>query len=122
MTAQSTARAVVIGGASGIGAAVVDPLLARGRRVTVFGLAQNERTEVETTAVALRDEANVEAAWALGPVTGLVACHGIRGAFVSALEMELDRLRRLYDVHVTGTLAVSRAMVRRLDSAPASNA
>ncbi len=65
-------------------------------------------------------EAEMDAAWALGPVAGLVACHGIRGAFVPALEMDLDRLRLLYDVHVVGTLAVSRAMVRRLDGAPAS--
>ncbi|WP_197021045.1 MULTISPECIES: SDR family NAD(P)-dependent oxidoreductase [unclassified Microbacterium] len=125
MTAQSMAEHVVVtGGASGIGAAVVDLLLARGCRVTVFDLAPSARAEVETRIVDVRDETAVEAemdaAWALGPVAGLVACHGIRGAFVPALEMDLDRLRLLYDVHVVGTLAVSRAMVRRLDGAPAS--
>lgn len=125
MTGQPTAEHVVVtGGASGIGAAVVDLLLDRGCRVTVFDLARSGRTGVETRLVDVRDEAAVEAAMeasgAHDPVTGLVACHGIRGAFVSALEISLDRLRLLYDVHVVGTLAVSRAMVRRLDGAPAS--
>jgi NAD(P)-dependent dehydrogenase (short-subunit alcohol dehydrogenase family) len=125
MTAQSVAEHVVVtGGASGIGAAVVDLLLDRGCRVTVFDLAQSERTGVETRLVDVRDEAAVEVAMevssAHGPITGLVACHGIRGAFVPALEMDLDRLRLLYDVHVVGTLAVSRAMVRRLEGTPAS--
>ncbi|WP_047523500.1 SDR family NAD(P)-dependent oxidoreductase [Microbacterium sp. ZOR0019] len=125
MARQSTGDHVIVtGGASGIGAAVVELLLDRGCRVTVFDLASSGRPGVETEVVDLRDEAAVEAAmgrtWARGSVTGLVACHGIRGAFVPALEIDLDRLRLLYDVHVVGTLAVSRALVRRLDGAPAS--
>ncbi|WP_337001735.1 MULTISPECIES: SDR family NAD(P)-dependent oxidoreductase [unclassified Microbacterium] len=115
---------VVTGGASGIGDAVVALLRERGCRVTVFDLAPSARPEVKTTIVDLRDEAAVEAAmeaaWSTAPVGGLVACHGIRGAFVPALDIDLDRLRLLYDVHVVGTLAVSRALVRRLMGAPAS--
>jgi NAD(P)-dependent dehydrogenase (short-subunit alcohol dehydrogenase family) len=125
MAGQSMAEHVVVtGGTSGIGAAVVELLFDRGRRVTVFDLAPSARADVETRIVDVRDEAAVEtameAAWAHGPVTGLVACHGIRGAFVPALDIDLDRLRLLYDVHVVGTLAISRALVRRLDGAPAS--
>lgn len=125
MAGQSMAEHVVVtGGTSGIGAAVVELLLDRGCRVTVFDLATSARADVETRIVDVRDEAAVEAAmeaaWAHGPVTGLVACHGIRGAFVPALDIDLDRLRLLYDVHVVGTLAISRALVRRLDGAPAS--
>lgn len=115
---------VVTGGASGIGDAVVALLHERGCRVTVFDLAPSTRAGVDTAIVDLRDEGAVEAAmqeaWRTAPVSGLVACHGIRGAFVPALDIELDRLRLLYDVHVVGTLAVARALVRRLAGAPAS--
>ena len=115
---------VVTGGASGIGAAVVRLLLDRGCRVTVFDLAESAHPDALSEIVDVRDEAAVEAATARatlrGPVRGLVACHGIRGAFVPALQIDLDRLRLLYDVHVVGTLAVSRALVRRLEGAPAS--
>ena len=115
---------VVTGGASGIGDAVVALLHERGCRVTVFDLAPSTRAGVDTAIVDLRDEGAVEAAmqeaWQTAPVSGLVACHGIRGAFVPALDIELDRLRLLYDVHVVGTLAVARALVRRLAGAPAS--
>lgn len=125
MTGQSAAEHVIVtGGASGIGAAVVGLLHDRGCRVTVFDLAPSVHPQVATEIVDLRDEIAVEAAmgraWTRGAVSGLVACHGIRGAFEPALEIELDRLRLLYDVHVVGTLAVSRALVRRLDGVPGS--
>lgn len=125
MTGQSAAEHVIVtGGASGIGAAVVGLLHDRGCRVTVFDLVPSVHPQVSTEIVDLRDEIAVEAAmgrtWSRGAVSGLVACHGIRGAFEPALEIELDRLRLLYDVHVVGTLAVSRALVRRLDGMPGS--
>ncbi|MGV9193834.1 SDR family NAD(P)-dependent oxidoreductase [Microbacterium sp. MC2] len=110
---------VVTGGASGIGDAVVALLLARGIEVTVFDLVENPRPNVRTMLVDVRDEAAVEEALTVASdcarVRGLVACHGIRGAFVPALDIELDNLRQLYDIHVVGTLAVARAMVRRLE-------
>ncbi|QNA93685.1 MULTISPECIES: SDR family NAD(P)-dependent oxidoreductase [unclassified Microbacterium] len=125
MTGESIADHVVVtGGASGIGDAVVAQLLDRGVAVTVFDLQPSARAGVTTRTVDLRDEGAVEEAmaetWADAPVGGLVACHGVRGAYVPALEIDLDQLRRLFDVHVVGTLAVSRALVRRLDAAPAS--
>ena len=115
---------VVTGGASGIGDAVVRLLQQRGIAVTVFDLSPSGRDGVANETVDLRDEAAVEAAMARaqerGPVGGVVVCHGIRGAYVPALEIDLDRLRLLYDVHVVGALAVSRAFVRRLGGAPGS--
>ncbi|MEU4014718.1 SDR family oxidoreductase [Microbacterium sp. NPDC028030] len=125
MTAESIADHVVVtGGASGIGDAVVAQLLDRSIAVTVFDLRPSARAGVTTRIVDLRDEGAVEDAmaetWADAPVGGLVACHGVRGAYVPALEIDLDQLRLLFDVHVVGALAVSRALVRRLDAAPAS--
>ncbi|MBN6191981.1 MULTISPECIES: SDR family NAD(P)-dependent oxidoreductase [Microbacterium] len=115
---------VVTGGASGIGDAVVRLLRERGLTVTVFDLSPSAHDDVSSEAVDLRDEAAVEAAmeraWQRAPVGGVVVCHGIRGAYMPALEIGLDRLRLLYDVHVVGALAVSRALVRRLDGEPGS--
>lgn len=121
---RPTDHVVVTGGASGIGEAVVRLLRERGIAVTVFDLSQSSHDDVLSETVDLRDETTVDAAmeraWQRGPVSGLVVCHGIRGAYVPALEIDLDRLRLLYDVHVVGALAVSRALVRRLADAPAS--
>lgn len=125
MTSRTMAEHVVVtGGASGIGDAVVSLLLERGIMVTVFDLNASVRHGVHTELIDLRDEAAVDgamsAAWARGAVGGVVACHGIRGAFVPALEIDLAQLRLLFDVHVVGTLAVAREMVRRLEGADAS--
>ncbi|MCR2813303.1 SDR family oxidoreductase [Microbacterium sp. zg.Y1090] len=116
---------IVTGGASGIGAAVVAELLRRGHRVTVFDLSADAHPGAFAASVDVTDETAVSAAVQAaiergGTVTGVVACHGIRGAFVPALEMDLAAMRRLYDVHVVGTVAVCREVVRRLHGAPGS--
>jgi NAD(P)-dependent dehydrogenase (short-subunit alcohol dehydrogenase family) len=115
---------IVTGGASGIGAAVVDLLRERGHRVTVLDMQAAPVDGVRSEIVDVTDEqavdAAVERAAQSAPVTGLVVCHGIRGAFVPALEIELDSMRRLYDVHVIGAMTVCRAVVRRLHGAPGS--
>lgn len=124
MNAKNAGHIIVTGGSSGIGAAVVDLLLDRGVRVTVFDLQPLERAGVATEIVDVCDEAAVESAVAraskLTPVTGVVVSHGIRGAYAPALDIELAALRRQFDVHVVGALAVARAVVRRLAGAPGS--
>lgn len=117
-------HAIVTGGSSGIGAAVVAELVCRGRQVTVFDLQPCEIDGVHSAIVDLTDEAAVvqavEAASQRGRITELVTCHGIRGAFVPALELDLARMRVLYDVHAVGTLSVAREIVRRLGGAAGS--
>lgn len=125
MKTQSMAEHVIVtGGASGIGDAVVGMLRERGLAVTVFDLQPSPRADVHSAIVDVCDEAAVEAAVeaasARGAVGGLIACHGARGAFVPALEIELDALRKQFDLHVVGTLAIARAVVRRLEGAPGS--
>ncbi|MGF3053049.1 SDR family NAD(P)-dependent oxidoreductase [Microbacterium sp. YY-03] len=115
---------VVTGGSSGIGAAVVARLQEQGHTVTVFDLAEapdGTPTEIVDATDEAAVIAAVESATArAGVITGLVTCHGIRGQFVPALEMSLDRLRLLYNVHLVGTLSVAREIVRRLNGVPAS--
>lgn len=122
---QAAPHTIVTGGASGIGAAVVDELLARGHAVTVFDLDESPDRRAATERVDLTDETAVAAAVGAavargGVVTGVVACHGIRGGYVPALEMPLDLMRRVYDIHVVGTVSVCREVVRRLDGSAAS--
>lgn len=121
----SRAHTIVTGGSSGIGASVAQLLIERGHAVTVFDLQPPTDASVGFQAVDVRDEATVvsavEAATARdGAVTGLVTCHGIRGEFVPALDLDLDRTRVVIDVHVVGTLSVCREVVRRLEGRPAS--
>ncbi|UUW91541.1 SDR family oxidoreductase [Nocardioides sp. WV_118_6] len=110
---------VVTGGASGIGAAVVDLLRERDLAVTVWDLQAPERDDVGHAALDVTDanavaSALAEAEAASGPVRHLVASHGIRGAFVPALDLEPDAVRRVLDVHVVGTLLAATAVARRL--------
>lgn len=124
MSAQAADHVIVTGGASGIGDAVVGMLRRRGLAVTVFDLHPSARQDVHSEIVDLRDESAVDAAvataWERGAVGGLVACHGVRGRYVPALEMDVEDLRRQFDLHVIGSFIVARAVVRRLEGAPAS--
>lgn len=113
-------HAVVTGGASGIGAAVVSRLRTRGVRCSVLDLsAAPEGGHDDGTAFASVDvtdevavkDAVVAATERFGPITHAVLCHGIRGTFVPALEMEVASIRTLLDVHVVGTFIVARAIV-----------
>ena len=113
------AHAVVTGGASGIGAAVVEMLRGRGHEVTVWDLAPPGDPEVRHHRVDVTDQRAVEEALAATERTGgvvqhLVTSHGIRGAFVPAMELDADGVRRMLDVHVLGTLLTARAVVGRL--------
>ncbi|NKY54171.1 SDR family NAD(P)-dependent oxidoreductase [Nocardia vermiculata] len=118
---MTATHAVVTGGSSGIGDAVVERLLDRGLTVTVFDLTPpaSPRTNVRYVAVDVTDRAAVESgmeqAAAGGPAPDvLVTSHGIRGQFVPAVDLDPDRVRRVFDVHVTGTLLVASAFARPL--------
>lgn len=115
-------HAVITGGSSGIGAAVVDVLRSKGHEVTVWDLAPPARDDVRHRVVDVTDAAAVEEALldaesAGGLVRHLVTSHGIRGAFAPAVALDPAAVRRVLDVHVVGTLIATCAVARRIETA-----
>lgn len=72
-------RALVVGGASGMGAAAADVLLQLGATVVVMDYAPVTLAGVESISVDLRDQASIEAAVdaCAGPVDALLSCAGV---------------------------------------------
>ncbi|RSN72115.1 SDR family NAD(P)-dependent oxidoreductase [Actinomadura sp. WAC 06369] len=109
-------HAVVTGGSSGIGLAVVRRLMKRGLAVTVLDMQEPPDDVPRAFRVDVTDEAKVRdaldaSAREAGTPTRLVTCHGIRGEFKPALELDLDAYRRVLDVHLVGTLVTARSLV-----------
>jgi NAD(P)-dependent dehydrogenase (short-subunit alcohol dehydrogenase family) len=114
---------IVTGGASGIGLAVVEAILAEGWRAVVADLEQrnldrcrdvlspsNNRVRFERMNVADEDEVvrTVAACEAeFGPITGVVNSAGI-GRDVPALDTSVDLFRRMLEVNLIGSFVVSR--------------
>lgn len=122
---ETAPHTIVTGGSSGIGAAVVDALVLAGHHVTIFDLQPATNPAVAFFSVDLSDEAAVQAACDAaarqhGRATGLVTCHGIRGEFVPAMDVDLERAKRVIDVHYIGTFIACREFFRRLDGTPGS--
>jgi NAD(P)-dependent dehydrogenase (short-subunit alcohol dehydrogenase family) len=112
-------HAVVTGGGSGIGLAVVRRLADRGVSVSVLDVdgAALERLpggavhgfEVDVADAAAVRAAIADAVDAAGPADALVTCAGTKGRRVPALETDEASWRRLMDVHLYGTWAACRA-------------
>jgi NAD(P)-dependent dehydrogenase (short-subunit alcohol dehydrogenase family) len=122
MKVQS-ASAIVTGGASGLGRATADALVARGAHVVVIDLPSDHAAasvaELGASATFVpadvRDEdqvaAAVEVASGAGPLRVLVNCAGV-GDPVRMLGRDgpaaLERFRRVVDINLIGTYNVSR--------------
>lgn len=110
--------AVVTGGASGIGRAVAERLLADGALVVSGDLRDAELPGDPARWRSVRCDVTVEddlaglmaAAEELGPLRTLVSCAGI-SAKIPIDEMPVERWRQVLDVNLTGTaLAVKHAV------------
>ena len=129
MSAQETV--LVTGGASGIGFAVVEAVLARGWRAIV---ADRDEASLDRCRTALApgggnarfelldiaDEAAVAAAVArceaeFGPIAGLVNSAGI-ARDLPALETSADLFRRILDVNLVGSFVASREVALRMSA------
>lgn len=112
-------RAVVTGGASGIGAAIATALLARGASVAVLDLRPDGAPDgVTAIACDVASDESVRAAVdqasaALGGIDVLVNNAGI-GAQGTVEDNDDDEWRRVYEVNVLGTVRLSRAALPHL--------
>lgn len=119
MTAFDDVRALVTGGASGIGAAVVRHLRAEGARVTVLDRAAPQPDD-DVVLADLTDAARVgaaveAAARRMGGIDVLVNNAGI-GAVGDVAEATDEEWRSVWDVNVVGLARATRAALPYLDA------
>jgi NAD(P)-dependent dehydrogenase (short-subunit alcohol dehydrogenase family) len=104
--------AVVTGGGSGIGSAVVERLRKVGHDVVAWDLRGGDITcdisDPESVSVAMEQTLAVH-----GAPTRLVACAGV-GASGLLLEQEPDAWRRVIDTNLTGTWLTMRTVARAM--------
>jgi NAD(P)-dependent dehydrogenase (short-subunit alcohol dehydrogenase family) len=127
-TSASTNTAIITGGASGIGQAIVAVLLERGWRVAIFDLeggalasAREQyagRDDVRLDAVDVTDEALITDTAAavdadFGAITGLVNCAGIAN-LTPFFDTSADEFRKVLDVNVVGTFNAGKAAALRM--------
>jgi 3-oxoacyl-[acyl-carrier protein] reductase len=113
---QETAVAIVTGGAGGLGAAIVDRLLADGLRVAVADLVPHERDDVLVVQLDVTDLSSAEAMAEtvivrFGRIDVLVCNAGIGGPTAPVVEYPPDEWRRVMEVNLDGVFHCVRACV-----------
>jgi 2-dehydro-3-deoxy-L-rhamnonate dehydrogenase (NAD+) len=101
-------RAVITGGASGIGAAVARRIEAEGGKVAVWDKDGGIKTDVSDYASVER--ALRETLGLLGGVDILINCAGIAGPTVPLAEYPIDEWQKVLAVNLTGTFHTCRAV------------
>ena len=124
-------RAVVTGGAQGIGRAVAERCLASGAAVALWDrdaqLVASTAAElarhgaVHPVRVDIADATDVEAAVAstmeaLGGIDILVANAGIAGPNATLWQYPIDAWREILDINLTGMFLCCRAIVPAIDA------
>ncbi len=113
-------KAVVTGGASGIGRAIAERLKAEGAAVFVWdraGLPEGmEASAYGSIALDLTDAAAVDAAAkktveALGGIDVLVCSAGVAGLNATTWDYPLDEWRRVFDINIHALFYCNRAVV-----------
>jgi NAD(P)-dependent dehydrogenase (short-subunit alcohol dehydrogenase family) len=111
MTDLEGRRAVVVGGASGIGAAVVSLLRSRGADVVVADI----RAEDGVVACDVTDESSVVALFeGLDRLDIAVNCAGVSGRMGPITDLSLDTWRGVLDVNLTGAFLCLREELRKM--------
>ncbi|GAA2974152.1 3-oxoacyl-[acyl-carrier protein] reductase [Microbacterium terrae] len=100
-------RAIVTGGASGLGAATAARLRSEGIEVITVDLSDTADEVLDIT-----DESAIAAlADRIGPVDIVINSAGIVGPNVSLVETDSDQWRRTFEVNVVGTVGMMRAFI-----------
>jgi len=101
-------RAVVTGGASGIGEAVAKRLAAEGAKVAVWDL--NGGIKVDISNFESVEKALAETIKQIGGIDILVNSAGITGPTVPLLEFPIDGWKQVIDINLNGTFYCNRAV------------
>ena len=118
---------LVTGGASGIGAAIVDAVLANGGSAVVWDLQEDSRTDdrLRSARVDVSDAAAVQAAMAALPAafapTHLVNNAGIIGARQPLIEMTATEIDRVLAVNLKSALFCTTEFLRARRSHPSAS-
>lgn len=100
-------RALITGGASGLGAATAERLKADGLDIITLDLSDGADVRLDVT-----DEAAIRDLLArIGPVDVLVNSAGIVGPNLPLVDTTSDQWRRVLEVNVLGTVAMMRACI-----------
>ena len=108
--------ALVTGGSSGIGAAVVRRMLEEGARVASFDVRAHAADGVLALAGDVSRSADVEAAVErtraeLGPIEILVCSAGVPGESLPTVEVTDDEWRRVMGINADGVFFCNRAVI-----------
>jgi NAD(P)-dependent dehydrogenase (short-subunit alcohol dehydrogenase family) len=110
--------ALVTGGSSGIGAATVALLAARGARVAVFDLDASAvpdgvlGIEGDVTDSAAADAAVAQVSRALSALDVLVCCAGVAGESLRTVDIPDEEWKRVFAINADGVLWFNRAAAR----------
>lgn len=116
-------RAIVVGASSGMGAAIVSRLAARGTTVAGLdlesadwpeGSAAAHRIPVDVSDSASVDRAVAEAVDRLGGVEIVVNCAGVLGPVTPAVETSRETFDRIISINLGGAFGVTRAALAHL--------
>lgn len=100
-------RAVVTGGASGLGAATASRLRADGVEVVTFDIAAGADVRVDVTDAAQLGAAATE----VGDVDIVVNSAGVVGPNLPIVDTTAEQWRRTFEVNVMGVVATMRAFI-----------
>ncbi len=121
-------RAIITGGARGIGWGIANAMLAAGYAVTVSGLTEEEADAVEARehldAVQLDVTSDAQVAALLARFDRLDVLVNCAGIIMRGAEYDIENFRQVIDVNLTGTMRMcvaARSLLAASDSAAIVN-